>query len=154
MRPGLPGNRDFLAGAVFVAIGIAAMLVARGYPFGNAMRMGPGYFPTVLGGILVVLGAWVMARGLRSREKVAGEWGWRPLAFIALAFVVFGLLLPRLGLLPALAAAVLVSAFGGPEFRAKEALVLAALMSAVTAFVLLVVLRMPYPLVAGFPWTF
>jgi putative tricarboxylic transport membrane protein len=149
---GLLANRDFLAGLVFVLIGVLAVAVARDYPMGTAMRMGSGYFPTVLGGILVLLGAWVMARGLRSREPVKGEWGWKPLAFIALAFVLFGLLMPSLGLVPALAAAILASALGGREFRTKEALVLAAVMSAFTAVVLLVVLKMPYPLVAGVLW--
>ena len=63
--------------------------------------------------------------------------------------MLFGLLIPRVGLVPALAVAILASAFGGREFRAKEALVLAALMSAFTAVVLVYVLKMPYPLIAG-----
>src|SRR5262245_21003044 len=152
MRADLPGNRDFLAGAVFVAIGVLAVVVARDYPFGTAMRMGSGYFPSVLGGILILLGAWVIVRGLRSGEKVKGEWGWKPLACVALAFVLFGLLMPRLGLVPALAAAILASAFGGREFRWKEALLLAALMSAVSVVLLLYVLKMPYPLIGGLLW--
>jgi hypothetical protein len=152
MKNDLLGNRDFLAGIVFVLIGVLAVTVARDYPFGTAMRMGPGYFPTVLGGILILLGAWVIVRGLRSGEGVKGEWGWKPLVFIAVAFVLFGLLMPRLGLVPALAAAILASACGGPEFRTKEALALAAVMSALTAVVLLYVLKMPYPLVAGVLW--
>lgn len=149
MKTGLFGSRDFLAGLVFVLIGVLAVAVAGDYPVGTAMRMGPGYFPTVLGGILVLLGAWVMARGLRSGERVKGEWGWKPLAFIALAFVLFGLLMPRFGLVPALAAALLASALGGREFRTKEALVLALVMSTLTALLLLYVLKMPYPLIAG-----
>ena len=152
MKTSLLGSRDFLAGLVFVLIGVLAVAVARDYPFGTAMRMGSGYFPSVLGGILILLGAWVMARGLRSGEKVTGAWGWKPLAFIALAFVLFGFLMPRLGLVPALAAAILASALGGREFRTKEALVLALMMSAVTAVLLLYVLKMPYPLVAGVLW--
>jgi putative tricarboxylic transport membrane protein len=152
MKSDLLGNKDFLAGIVFVLIGLLAVAVARDYPFGIAMRMGPGYFPTVLGGILILLGAWVIARGLRLADRVKGEWGWKPLAFIALAFVVFGLLMPRVGLLPALAAAILASAFGGREFRVKEALVLAVVMSALTAALLIVVLKMPYPLIAGVMW--
>jgi len=148
----LRNNRDFLAGLLFIAIGVVAVVVARDYTMGNAMRMGPAYFPTALGGILVLLGAWVTARGIRSGEKVKGEWGWKPLLLIALAVVLFGFLMSRLGLVPALVAVFLVSAAGGREFRLKEVLVLTALMSAFTVVVLLYVLKMPYPLIAGYLW--
>ena len=152
MSSDLRNNRDFLAGLLFIAIGVVAVVVARDYTMGNAMRMGPAYFPTVLGGILILLGAWVTARGIRSGEKVKGEWGWKPLLMIALAILLFGFLMSRLGLLPALVAVFLVSAAGGREFRLKEVLVLTALMSAFTVVVLLYVLKMPYPLIAGYLW--
>lgn len=148
----LRNNKDFLAGLIFIAIGVVAVAVARDYPMGNAMRMGPAWFPTVLGGILVLLGAWVAARGLRSGEKVKGEWGWKPLLMIVLAIVLFGFLMARLGLVPALVAVFVVSAAGGREFRLKEVLLLTALMSAFTVVVLLYVLKIPYPLIAGVLW--
>ena len=148
----LRNNKDFLAGLLFIAIGAVAVVVARGYPIGNAMRMGPAWFPTVLGGILILLGAWVAARGIRSGEKVKGEWGWKPLLLIALAIVLFGFLMSRFGLVPALVAVFLVSAAGGREFRLKEVLVLTTLMSAFAIVVLLYVLKMPYPLIAGYLW--
>jgi hypothetical protein len=145
-------NKDFLAGLLFVAIGLAAVAVARAYPFGTAMRMGSGYFPTVLGGILILLGAWVMARGLRSGEKLESGWGWKPLALVTLSFVLFGFIMPRLGLIPALVAVLFVSALAGREFRLKEVLVLTAVLCAFTVVVLLYVLKMPYPLIAGVLW--
>ena len=148
----LRSNKDFLAGLLFVAIGLAAVTVARDYPFGTAMRMGSGYFPTVLGGILILLGAWVMARGVRSREKVKGEWGWKPLAFIALAIVLFGYVMPRFGVVPALVAVLFVSALAGREFRVKEVLVLIAVLCVFAVLVLVYVLKMPYPLIAGYLW--
>ena len=153
MKFDLRNNKDFLAGLLFIAIGVIAVIVAvRGYPMGNAMRMGPAYFPTVLGGILVLLGVWVVARGIRSGERVKGEWGWKPLLLIALAIVSFGFLMSRLGLVPALIAVFVVSAAAGREFRWKEVLVLTALMSAFAVVVLLYVLKMPYPLIAGYLW--
>ncbi len=148
----LRNNRDFLAGLLFIAIGLAAVTVARDYPFGTAMRMGSGYFPTVLGGLLIVLGAWVMGRGVRSGEKVKGEWGWKPLALITLAIVLFGYVMPRFGVIPALVAVLFASAAGGREFRFKEVFVLTVVMSAFVVLVLLYVLKMPYPLVAGYLW--
>jgi hypothetical protein len=149
----LRNNRDFIAGLMFIAIGVIAVIVAaRDYPMGTAMRMGPAYFPAVLGGILILLGAWVAARGLRSGEKVKGEWGAKPLLLIALAIVLFGFLMSKLGLIPALVAAFVVSAAAGREFRWKEVLVLTAVMSAFTVVVLLYVLKIPYPLIGGFLW--
>lgn len=151
MNLDLRNNKDFLAGLLFIAIGVLAVAVARDYPIGTAMRMGSGYFPTVLGGILILLGAWVTVRGIRSGEKVMGEWGWKPLALIALSIVLFGSLM-QLGLIPALVAVFFASAYAGREFRFKEVLVLTALMSIFAVVVLLYVLKMPYPLVAGYLW--
>ncbi len=148
----LRNNKDFIAGLLFIAIGVVAVVVARDYPMGSAMRMGPAYFPAVLGGILILLGAWVAARGLRSGEKVKGEWGLKPLLLITLAIALFGFLMSRLGLVPALVAVFLVSAAGGREFRWKEVVVLTALMTVFVIVVLLYVLKMPYPLVPGVLW--
>ena len=152
MKFDLRNNKDFLAGLLFIVIGLAAVIVARDYPFGTAMRMGSGYFPTVLGGILILLGAWVAGRGVRSGEKVKGEWGWKPLVLIALSIVLFGFLMARLGLIPALVAVLFASALAGREFRFKEVFVLTAVMSVFAVLVLLYVLKMPYPLVAGYLW--
>ena len=154
MRIDLRSNKDFLAGLLFMAIGLAAVAVALNYPFGTAMRMGSGYFPSVLGGILVLLGAWVMARGLRSGEKLESGWGCKPLALVALSFVLFGFIMPRFGLIPALVAVLFVSALAGREFRLKEVLVLTAVLCAFAVVVLLYVLKMPYPLIAGWLWRF
>jgi len=150
MNAELRNNKDFLAGLVFILIGVLAVAVARDYPMGTAMRMGPAYFPTVLGGILVVLGAWVMARGLRSGDRVQGEWGWKPLAFVVLSIVLFGFILGRFGLVPALVAMFLAAAAGGREFRYREVLGLTAVMCVFAVVVFIWVLKMPYPLFAGF----
>jgi uncharacterized membrane protein len=142
-------NKDFLAGLIFLLIGAAAMLVARGYPFGSAMRMGPGYFPTVLGGILCLFGLYVMLRGIRSGEPVKGEWGWRPLALVTLSIVLFGFVLTRLGLVPALLAMFFAAALGGREFRFREVLGLSLLMSAFAVAVFVYGLKLPLRLLGG-----
>jgi hypothetical protein len=64
-------SKDFLAGLILLLIGAGAIVVAREYPFGTAMRMGSGYFPTVLGAILVGFGVFLVARGARSKEQPA-----------------------------------------------------------------------------------
>lgn len=152
MKSDLRNNKDFLAGLLFILIGCLAIAVARNYPFGTTMRMGSGYFPTVLGAILILLGGWVAARGLRSGVQLEGQWGWRPLGLVALSIVLFGLIMPRFGLIPALVALVFVSALAGREFRFKEVLVLTVIVSAIAAILLLYVLKMPYPLVGELRW--
>jgi len=87
MKPDLRNNKDFLAGILFVVVGALALVVASGYPMGAAARMGPGYFPTVLGAILILFGFCVLARGIASGAKVKGEWGWRLLAWVALSIL-------------------------------------------------------------------
>jgi hypothetical protein len=153
MNRDLRNNKDFLAGLLFLFIGVAAILVARDYPFGTAMRMGSGYFPTVLGGILALFGAWIMARGARSGAasgtKVQVTWGWKPLACIVAAMLLYGFLMPRLGLVPALVPMFFVAALGGREFRFGEVLALTALMTAFAAGVFLYALKLPYPLIPG-----
>ena len=62
-------NRDFFAGLLYIVTGAVAMFIARDYPFGSALRMGPGYFPTVLGGIMIAFGLYVLALGLRPHRS-------------------------------------------------------------------------------------
>ena len=125
------------------------MAVARGYHFGTAMRMGSGYFPTVLGGILVLFGVFLMARGARARERAPLAWGWLPLACITASMLLFGFLLPRVGLVPALAALFFTAAAGGREFRPGEVLALTAVMTAFAVAVFVYVLKLPFQLLPG-----
>ncbi|MBI5967269.1 MAG: tripartite tricarboxylate transporter TctB family protein, partial [Deltaproteobacteria bacterium] len=64
MRIKIRNPKDLYAGLVFIFFGVFALLMARSYPMGNAMRMGPGYFPSILGGSLALLGLVVAARSL------------------------------------------------------------------------------------------
>ena len=149
MTPDLRSNKDFVAGLLFVLIGAGAIVIAREYPFGTAMRMGSGYFPTVLSAILVGFGAFLMARGARSKEQAAMTWGWRPLACIVASMLLFGFLLPRLGLVPALVALFFTAAAGGREFRLKEVLALTAVMTLFAVAVFVYVLKLPFQLFPG-----
>jgi hypothetical protein len=150
VNPDWRNNRDLIAGLLFIVLGGLAVVLARDYPFGTTIRMGPGYFPTVLGFILLLFGVTVLARGIRSGEKVKGEWGWKPLALIALSIVLFGALLDRVGMIPAAVAAIVVAAAAGREFRLKEALILAVVMTALSVAVFIYGLKLPYPLLGGY----
>ena len=150
MKPDLWNNRDFLAGLLFIVLGGLAVALARDYPIGSTMRMGPGYFPTVLGGILLLFGVYVLLRGVRSGDEVKGEWGYRPLALIALSIVLFGFLLDRVGMVPAIVVALFAAAAAGREFRLKEVLLLAVVMTAFSVAVFSYGLKLPYPLLGGY----
>jgi len=139
-------HRDIVAGTLFVLIGAFALLAARGYPMGSAMRMGPGYFPVVLGWLLIALGALVGLRAARRRDWQPLAWGWAPLAWISFSILLFGFLMPRLGLVPALAAMFPVAAAAGREFRFREVLVLTLVMTAFAGGVFVYGLKLPYPL--------
>lgn len=154
MRNDLRNNRDFLAGLLFMVLGGLAVALARDFPMGTTMRMGPGYFPTAIGGILFLFGAYLLIRGVRFGEKVRGAWGWRPLALITLSIVVFGFLLERLGLVPSALAMFFVAAAAGPEFRVKEVLILAVVMTVFSVLVFIWGLKLPYPLLPGVLWIF
>jgi uncharacterized membrane protein len=142
----LSRNKDFLAGALMMSIAAIAFHMALDYPFGSALRMGPGYFPRVLAGILMVFGVYVMIRGLKTGEKVQGVWGWKALALITASLWIFGWLMERVGMIPSLVVMFFVSALAGHEFRFKEVLVLATVMIIFAWAVFIYGLGLPYPL--------
>lgn len=148
MKTGLLENRDFLAGALFAALGAGGFGVALAYPFGNLQQMGPGFFPRALGVILMGFGAVTMLRGLRSGIRVEGGWGWFPLAMLTVAIVAFGWLMEHVGLVPSLVVLVFASAFAGKEFRWGEVAILAVVMCAMAVAIFIGGLGLPYPLFA------
>jgi hypothetical protein len=147
MKTKLTQNMDFWAGVMFAGTGAAAMWGARGYPFGSTLNMGPGYFPTVLGGLLVVFGLVILVRGLCRSEKIQAGWSIRALVVLPLAVVAFGLLMARAGFVPAMAALVFLSAAAGRQFRLKEVSLLAVFLTALTVILFIWGLGLPYPLV-------
>lgn len=150
MKADLRNNKDFLAGLLLLGIGALGFYIALDYPFGSALRMGPGYFPRVLASILMAFGVFLLVRSVIVVEKVKGVWGWRPLAFVVLALVAFGWIMNSYGLIPALIALFFISAFGGHEFKFIEVLILTVVMSAFAVAVFVYGLGLPYPLIQGF----
>ncbi|HSE01652.1 MAG TPA: tripartite tricarboxylate transporter TctB family protein [Burkholderiales bacterium] len=146
MKVNLGENRDFLAGLLMIIIGAVAFYMALDYPFGSALRMGPGYFPRVLAGMFIAFGIFVGLRGLRIKEKVEGIWGWKALALITAAFVAYGWLMDRIGMIPSLVVLFFVSALAGHEFRLKEVIILTVVMTAFAWAVFIWGLGMPYRL--------
>jgi hypothetical protein len=143
-------RKDFWAGLMLIATGTAAIVIARDYEFGSALRMGPGYFPSVLGGLLILFGLYIAAVSLRDGEKLAGSWALRALIVLPLSLVLFGLLIDRLGFIPAMIALLFGSALATPQFRLVEMLWFSIVLTALCVVVFVWALGLPYPLIAGY----
>lgn len=152
----IKSQKDFFSGLMFVVVGIAFAWGATNYNIGEGARMGPGYFPLVLGILLAAIGAFTVFESLvvetEDGEKIGGI-GWRPLIFIIGANIVFGILLgglpwigfPSFGLIVGIYALVFIAAMAGEEFKWKEVLVLATILAvgSYLAFVKLLSLQFP-----------
>jgi len=148
--PSILTNKDFWGGVMLIATGIAAIVIARDYPMGTALRMGPGYFPTALGAVLCAFGLYLAARGVRSSDTISGDWSLRALIIVPLSLVLFGLLIDRAGFIPALIVLIIGASAAGREFRLVEVVLLAIGLTAACVAVFIWGLGLPYPLLAGF----
>jgi hypothetical protein len=109
--------QDFGAGLIYVAFGVAAIWIGRNYSFGTAGRMGPGYFPTALAALLIVLGLASLVRSFLVEGGAIGGLAWKPMALVLVATLLFGFLINRAGLIIALLVLVLMSAAASEKFR-------------------------------------
>jgi Tripartite tricarboxylate transporter TctB family len=143
--------KDFWAGVMFAGIG--AFFVAwslANYALGSAVRMGPGYFPVLLGGLLVLLGAGILLKSLALDGPKVAAFHFRPLLLVALAVVAYGYLMKPGGLVVATAAAVFIGALAGNEFKWKEVLAVAAVLVIFSWLVFVKGLTLPFPLCPEF----
>jgi len=149
MKIGLHQNKDFLSGLMFIVVGAVAMFMSRDYPFGSALRMGPGYFPSVLGGIMVAFGLWIGVQGVIKPNKVTRTWSVRALIVLPAAAWIFGVSMEHLGFVPAMLILCMTSAFSSPEFKFVEQLILAVCLTFGAVALFIWGLGLPYPLFAG-----
>ncbi|MHB9097682.1 MAG: tripartite tricarboxylate transporter TctB family protein [Syntrophales bacterium] len=150
MKVEVRNNKDFWAGMMLIGLGAAAMFISRDYQFGSALRMGPGFFPTILGGVLIAFGVCIMAVGLKRGEKIQGHLSPKALIMLPLSLVLFGVLMEKAGFIPALVALVFMSAASGREFKFVEVSLLTLLLTAASAVLFIWGLGLPYPLIKGF----
>ena len=144
-------NRDFWAGVMLIVVGAGSVIIARNYSFGTSLRMGPGYFPSVLGGGLVLFGLYLVVVGLKRNEKMEGgnNWSLRALIVLPLSLVLFGLLMEHAGFIPALLVLIFGSAAASTEFKLVEVLLLAVGLTAFSVALFIYGLGLPYPLLTG-----
>jgi putative tricarboxylic transport membrane protein len=150
MKIELRNNKDFWAGIMLIAIGAASIFIARGYPFGSTMRMGPGYFPSLLGGILALFGIYVLIIGLCRGEKITVHCSARALIVLPLSLVAFGVLMTYAGFIPAMAVLIFGSASAGRDFKFVEILLLTVILTGLSVVIFIWGLGLPYPLIKGF----
>lgn len=141
--------RDFWAGLMFIAFGVGFGWVAQSYQMGTSVRMGPAYFPTVLGGILAVIGVGILIESFFAKGEPVPKFYFRPLILIVLAVVLFGILLKPLGLVLSTAVLVGLGAFGGFEFKWKEVSILYVVLAIFSVWVFVKGLGLPIPVWPG-----
>lgn len=143
-------SKDFWAGAIYIAFGIAAVWIARGYAFGTPSRMGAGFFPTLLGGLLIGIGLLSVVRAFITGSEPVSAIAIRPLVLIVGATVLFGLLATTAGFIIALIVLALTSAAASrhfrPDLRASVGLML---LVAICALVFVKGLGIPIPLLGS-----
>lgn len=149
----IKSHRDFWAGLMFMAFGAAFAWGAASHPLGSAARMGPGYFPLMLGVLLALLGAVITLQALTIETddgEHVGAWDWRSIAIVLGSVCLFGFLLPRAGLVLALAALVLASSLASHEFTWRGALVTAAVLIVLCLATFIWGLKLQFPVWPAF----
>jgi len=152
----IKSQKDFFSGLMFMSVGAAFAWGASSYSMGSGARMGPGYFPLILGIILALLGCALSAKALvvttEDGEKI-GKFAWKPLFFIIVANLVFGVSigglpligLPPLGLIAGIYLLTFIAANGGEEFKLKEVAILATILSLMSYLAFIVLLKLQFP---------
>ncbi len=142
--------KDFVSGLIFVAFGLATVIIGSNYSLGTAARMGPGYFPRILGILLIVLGTALSLRALKIKGTPLPRWYWRPMLVVLGSVVAFGLLVNHLGLVFSTIGLVFAASAASHEFRPKEALISGVLLAALSVGVFVFGLNLQLPI---WPWS-
>ncbi|MBK9440908.1 MAG: tripartite tricarboxylate transporter TctB family protein [Comamonadaceae bacterium] len=151
----IKSQKDLFSGLLFMLTGGGFAWSATSYRIGTSASMGPGFFPLMLGGLLVLLGLLVVLRALamgnEGGDKVSA-WAWKPLFFVIVANLLFGVLLsglpsfkvPAMGLVVAIFGLTLVAGMAGEQFKLKDSLLLASVLALVSYLTFIGVLKLQF----------
>lgn len=142
--------KDFWSGVIFVIFGLAAVIIGRDYSMGTAGRMGPAYFPTILGGLLVLIGSIGIVRSMIKSGGPVSRFAIREIFLVMLAVVVFGILVRGAGLAISVILLVMVSGFASIKFKVGPYLLLGVGMAVFCVLVFVKALGLPMPMFG--PW--
>lgn len=157
----IKSQKDFVSGLMFMGLGGAFAWGATTYQVGTGARMGPGYFPLVLGILLAFMGALITFKATiietMDGEKI-GIWAYRPLFFIIAANGAFGILLvglprfgiPAMGLIVAIYALVFIASLAGNEFKIKQVFMLATALALGSYMAFVLALKLQFPVWPSF----
>jgi hypothetical protein len=152
----IKSQKDFFAGLMFMGVGVSFAWGATGYTLGDGARMGPGYFPLALGVLLSILGAAITFKALvvetPDGDKI-GSFAWKPLIFIILANLIFGVCiggLPSIGLKPlglivGIYLLTYIASHAGDEHKFKEVAILATILAVLSYLAFIVLLKLQFP---------
>ena len=157
----IKSQKDFFAGLMFAAAGIAFAWGATNYTIGEGARMGPGYFPLVLGILLTLIGVFVVFEALvveTEDGEPIGKAAWKPLFFIIASNVVFGICLgglpkigiPAMGLIVGIYALTFIASMAGDEHKNKEVIFLDTVLAVISYLAFIVLLKLQFPVWPSF----
>ena len=140
-------HRDLWAGVMFFVFGVIFVVLSRQYQLGTAAKMGPGYFPTILGGLLAVLGLIIVIGAFEKHntELRIERIGWRELLLLLASIGLFGLLLPKFGMVLSIVVLIGVSALASHEFRLRDTVLSTIVLIIMSYFVFVKGLELQFP---------
>jgi hypothetical protein len=141
--------RDFWTGIIYLAFGLTAVIIARDYRMGTALKMGPAYFPTVLGILLILIGIVSLARSFIRPGAPIGTFAVKGTFLVVFSTLVFGFIIRGAGLAVALPVLVIMSAYASAHFRWPPTLALAAGLTVFCILVFLKGLGVPLPILGS-----
>lgn len=142
-------TKDFWAGVIYLVVGLGALIIARDYGMGTATRMGPGYFPIVLGALLALIGSAAVLRSFFAKPERVGTFALKGMLVVFVATVLFAVLLRGGGFIVALSVLVVAGSYASVKFRWGWALTLAAGLVTFCVIVFVYALGVPLPLLGS-----
>ena len=151
----IKSQKDFFSGLMFMGVGAAFAWGATTYKVGEGARMGPGYFPLMLGVLMAILGIAVTFKSLVVEtvggDKI-GKWAWKPLVFIIAANLIFGICLgglpsiklPAMGMVVGIYALTFVASMAEAGWKVKNTFVLATVLAAGSYVAFVMVLKLQF----------
>jgi hypothetical protein len=138
--------QDLGAGVLFLMFGSAGLLFGRDLEFGSARSMGPGYFPMLISGLIILIGLVVTVRSFSLRGPAIERFQARPIIVLLISLALFSLLIREAGVVITSIAMMVAAAYARPKVAIVETLVFAACVAAFVALVFVYGLNQPMPL--------